>query len=120
MAVGNTSEAKSPIQVAGGRIFHFQSANRFHLSWVGLAILGRPRPSRDARPYQMQGSWGNRRPEGMQRCLIAFRWLGLAWYTYLVFFKDVMEILASSFFSNLKVVIGFLVVLCVLIKILKD
>jgi hypothetical protein len=47
-------------------------------------------------------------------------WLGLAWCTYLVFYKDVMEILASSFFSNLKVVIGFVVVLCVLIKILKD
>ena len=31
-----------------------------------------------------------------------------------------MEILASSFFSNLKVVIGLVVVLCVLIKILKD
>jgi hypothetical protein len=36
------------------------------------------------------------------------------------FYLSVMEILGASFFSNLKVVITFLVVLCVLIKLLKD
>ena len=36
------------------------------------------------------------------------------------FYLSVMEILGASFFSNLKAIVAVLIVLCVLIKVLKD
>ncbi len=48
------------------------------------------------------------------------RALGLARSPWGLFYWTVMEILGASFFTNLKAIITFLVVLCVLIKLLKD